>query len=389
MLTDKLLYQPDSKILIMTICSLHKKLGGKSEYDERASIGFKIEPKTKDFLLKSRQEALNLLISGKIKWQRVSLQSLEYNKDLKYGKDFGGTDPYALYLPAIDRYNGRFFVALGEDGKYKLLCSKHHILFLSGLYGLITPTEPIQLYSCPIEEGSETQKIWKKDDILTKILIEYVKNKGIKRIFDLTSSKVYRELINWNYLMWSTGADVLYCFFIQGGGYDALIPFGKLLKNFMLEASEKELMNIQPETIMDEILFRDVPYTLEELPKEELKRFRQEESKIRIQTIERDDWDPQFKSEFIKDFSQIKDKKIKRRVLEVITEILKNPCEPRGNTQIPISEGMWRYRIGKYRLVYFPYIEKNTIYYLLLKLRKKINYDELKYMVRGLVCKDV
>ena len=75
----------------------------------------------------------------------------------------------------------------GVEGKEKLLRSQHHVLILSGLYGLVTPTEPIQLYSCPIEEGLKIQEIWKKHNSLTRILVEYIKINKIKRVFDFTS----------------------------------------------------------------------------------------------------------------------------------------------------------------------------------------------------------
>lgn len=377
MSTNESLYQPNSIILILTICSLNKKLGGKIEYDEKEAIGFKLKQKTRDFLLKSRKKALNLLWSGRMKWQGVPLRNLQYNKHLKFGKDFGGSDPHALYLPAIHRYDGRFYGSLEEKGKDKLLRSKHHVLFQSGLYGLVMPSEPIQLYSFPVEKESEIQEIWKKGNGLTRIFIDYVKENGIKRIFDFASRKDYRELINWDFLTEATGVEVLHCFSVIGGGDDALIPFGKLMKNFMLEASERELLSIKSETVMEGILFRDFPETWDELPKEELIRIRQAELEIRTRARERGDWLVYFAHKFIKNLSQIGDKRKEGRILGAITEISKNPIEPRGKTVIPIGEGKWRYRIGNYRLIYRPDIENHIVFLLLIRTRGDIDYQKL------------
>jgi len=50
------------------------------------------------------------------------------------------------------------------------------------------------------------------------------------------------------------------------------------------------------------------------------------------------------------------DKTIKTRIDDAIREIDQNPIQPKGDTLKPLVhlKGYWRYRIGKYRLVYFP-----------------------------------
>lgn len=411
MSTDRLLYQPNSKILIVTICSLNKKAGGTSRYNEKETIGFKLKSKTRDLIITNRNKALNLLWSGKIKWQGIPLPKLDYNKDLNRGKDFGGTANFARYLPAIERYDGRFSGALGEEGKDKLLRSRHHVLFLSGLYGLVAPMEPIQLYSFPVEGKSKVKEIWKKGNILTGILVEYVKINEIKRVFDFTSRADYRELISWDTVTTDTGAEVFHCFSIMGGGADALIPFGKFMKDFMLEASEEELLAIKPETEMYGIVIRDVRETWDKLPKEELIRIRQAESEIpqlRAYPVEeipnklgiyvhgvherdfvidrqvvfrrraaRRAWLISFTSEFRKNLRQIGDKKKEGRILGAITELSQHPTEPRGNTVKRLRgyhKGKWRIRIGKHRLVYFPDTEKQIVYLLLISTRENV-YD--------------
>ena len=61
------------------------------------------------------------------------------------------------------------------------------------------------------------------------------------------------------------------------------------------------------------------------------------------------------------------DKKVKGRVLEAITELSDKPTKLRGDTVKPLSgefKGRWRYRIGDYRLIYWPDDERRTVFLL-------------------------
>jgi len=213
---NRAFYQPETKVLMVTICSLNKKAGGSSKYDETQALASKLV-RTRDDLLKARREAFDLLFSGQIKWQGIPLGNLKYNKELRLGKDFGENIEDVKYLPAIYRYDGRFYTALGRDGRDKLLRSKHHVLIMSGLYGLVTTAEPIQLYSMPIERGSKVQEIWKRNKVLTRVLVEYAQLNRIKRIFDFTARSDYRELIDWDFVANATGAEVFRRFRLPEG----------------------------------------------------------------------------------------------------------------------------------------------------------------------------
>lgn len=60
--------------------------------------------------------------------------------------------------------------------------------------------------------------------------------------------------------------------------------------------------------------------------------------------------------EFLKAIQDI-DRKLQGRILKAIGLIVRNPTAPKGNTVQPLTgdlKGLWRYRIGKYRLVYLP-----------------------------------
>jgi mRNA interferase RelE/StbE len=69
-----------------------------------------------------------------------------------------------------------------------------------------------------------------------------------------------------------------------------------------------------------------------------------------------DTWYIGFSSDFIKSIKNV-DKKMQGRILAALTEITRKPCSPTGDTIKPLTgnrNGMWRYRIGDYRLIYQP-----------------------------------
>ena len=67
--------------------------------------------------------------------------------------------------------------------------------------------------------------------------------------------------------------------------------------------------------------------------------------------------------EFIKAIDRI-DRKLQGRILEALADMTKDPITVRGDTVKPLThemKGLWRYRLGDYRLVYQPLPEKNEI----------------------------
>ena len=121
MSAEPALYQPDSKVLFLSICSLHKKKGGTPEYSRQESIVSRLSPTLAASLLKKREEVRNLIWSGDVSWGGIDTAELEYNNNLAPGADFGGSADWAEYLPAISRYSGRFYLALGSEGKRKMI----------------------------------------------------------------------------------------------------------------------------------------------------------------------------------------------------------------------------------------------------------------------------
>jgi mRNA interferase RelE/StbE len=67
--------------------------------------------------------------------------------------------------------------------------------------------------------------------------------------------------------------------------------------------------------------------------------------------------------QFRRDVAQV-EKKLQGRILQAIGEILDSPKTPRGDTVKPLAgelKGLWRYRIGDYRLVYQPSQDGSTV----------------------------
>lgn len=75
------------------------------------------------------------------------------------------------------------------------------------------------------------------------------------------------------------------------------------------------------------------------------------------------DWYVGLSNEFLKSVKSI-DGKVRGKVLDAIGKIGLDPITPHGDTVKPLSGsmyGLWRYRIGDYRLVYFPDRSKKQV----------------------------
>ena len=386
--------------LFLTICSLNKAVGGQPTYDARGAIGAYLEPGLKSRLL-SRRETVRQCVraDAALTWQGVPLADLEFNRNLKRGPDFGGSAK-AAYLPALNRYDGRFFHALGPDGRQRLGASKHHTLFVSGLYGLLRPTEPIQLYSCPLRHQVAT--MWASDGVLTDVLCQYIAQHKVSKVFDLTAVDAYRRLIDWDRVA-GTGTDVLHCFDAMGAGDYALISFAQVLASELLERSEQALADIQPGTEIGRVRFLSWRQPPSDYPQEE------EITAILSARLEAESLEPQPASvlpEYIRGgiadppagATAVHDgepewrftaaskftKELNRHlgifdsVLRAIEAIRRRPTTPRGNTVKPLKgdlHGSWRYRLrGDYRLVYEPDTSRRVISLLSISHRKDV-YD--------------
>jgi mRNA interferase RelE/StbE len=78
---------------------------------------------------------------------------------------------------------------------------------------------------------------------------------------------------------------------------------------------------------------------------------------------DRPEWTFGFSAAFRKAVANL-DKKLQGRVLEALAAISRAPTEPRGDTQKPLRgahAGLWRYRLGDYRLVYQPELASRKV----------------------------
>lgn len=235
--------------LFLITCSGTKRKNSKSHTDYTNSNTIKQTlSHTSEKLLEGRRKALKLITESGIITDGIKLSEHPYNKQLQVGKDFGG-EAVSKYLEAVYRYNGRFYRELGEHGIYDLLNSEHDFLILSGLYGVISPVEPIQLYECNLEELQEFHNNWTQDDLLTNILLDYIENNDITSIVDLTSQHEYRNLIYWKRLYEKEDLNVLHAHNQNFAGPQALIEMATYLKKSLLtmKASEFSIKETKPE----------------------------------------------------------------------------------------------------------------------------------------------
>ncbi len=373
-------YSPSSRVLFVSICSLTKAAGGDDGYDAHHAVVTGLNPRLARRLLWHRERALKLVQSASdVKWQGVALPELEYNRDLCRGSEFGG-DGRARYLPAAERYQGRFFLGLGPDGLRALRASRHHMLLLSGLYGVLRPFEPIQLYSCPLD--ASIAQLWREENVLTDIVSDYVVREGIERIVDLTAIDAYRRLIDWDEVS-GYGVQVLHCFHAMGAGDYALIPFGKVMGKQLLGMPDAELLALEPEHRMESIVFRALTAPGSGFPDEAaaIAASQPEEDIVETHAIEAvsevlgggnpkpsgsgggGEWRFAALSKFRKDVWR--QPNLFERVANAIVEICKDPMTSRGNTVKRLKGGMsgyWRYRLGDFRLVYRPDNDRLTVF---------------------------
>jgi mRNA-degrading endonuclease RelE of RelBE toxin-antitoxin system len=74
-------------------------------------------------------------------------------------------------------------------------------------------------------------------------------------------------------------------------------------------------------------------------------------------------WEIAMSPAFLKAVRSI-DRKMQGRILEALLEICKRPMTPNGDTVRPLSRemrGLWRYRLGDFRLIYKPVPERGHV----------------------------
>ena len=142
-------------------------------------------------------------------------------------------------MPAIDRYKGRFFLALDAESRQQCKADQR-TLVLSGLYGMLLGGELIQEYSCPLTP--DVADIWQEDNLLTDTLCAYVQQNRIACVVDLTAMEAYRRLIDWQTV--ANQAGVMHCFDTAAAGDSALTAFGGVFRQLLwMDAEELFALN--------------------------------------------------------------------------------------------------------------------------------------------------
>jgi hypothetical protein len=211
-----------SSLLYLITCSNHKQKGGSSEYDNSDSLINSLNRTKKQDLMELRKFVFRYIKSGSFSRAGRKLIDLPYNKGLTEGPDFGKNSG-GIYLKARERYAGRLYREISEGS---WINRKHHVLILSGLYGLLTPEEYIQLYSLHLKDSHIIYEIWEND--ITSILLNYMKFFSIATVVDLTAENLYRRVINWAKIKQS--ANVFHAFGDQNVGPSLLESIGSFFR---------------------------------------------------------------------------------------------------------------------------------------------------------------
>jgi len=142
----------ESKTLLLIIGSDNKRKGGEQHYDPSLSIVSYLPEDQKASLVSGRARILRLIKRGGVDRSGNRIADLPRNRQLVAGHDLGGKATGARYLPAAQRFYGSFYAQLAPEGYDLLINSRHHVLILTPLYGLVTPSEPIQDHDCHIDD---------------------------------------------------------------------------------------------------------------------------------------------------------------------------------------------------------------------------------------------
>ena len=192
-------------------------------------------------LLAARQQVVRRIEAGAVSAQGTLLHDLPYNNQLANGPDVGGSRT-GLYMPAMQRYRGRFFQEIDPEETGSLGAGPHRCLFVSALYGLVGPNEPIQRYSCHTLDDAEIAGTW-SEGLLTSILLHYVRVFDVALIIDLLADVSYRQLFNWDRIR-RYPIRILTAFGEQNYGSGLLPALGQLVRITLASQSTEELLAI-------------------------------------------------------------------------------------------------------------------------------------------------
>jgi hypothetical protein len=237
---------PQTRCLLLLSCSNAKREGGQPFAPSARKISDSLSNETRIALYKQRNRVRSLLRGegGRLynEDQKGGFRDERpCNAEIAQGPDFGGAAE-GNYLPACQRYNGRFFARLNREAPTfwkDLRVDRIEIVFLSALYGLLFWDELIQNYDCHFSDLAQSHETTKEHalfekwrDVLTKSLRDLIKESRnstpITAIYDLLSEEEYQKAIMWRDIE-NSGVEVRHRLFRHINGPDILAGLGGLV----------------------------------------------------------------------------------------------------------------------------------------------------------------
>jgi len=242
--------------LILLSCSHDKRHGGR-QFKSGARQIFNFLGKNRNDLIQNRRKLFEMLSANSEKrlWSVKDgyRDARTPNKNLVVGPDCDFSHSVEnVYLPAYERYDGRFFLQLIKESPnfwVDLPNQPIEMIFVTGLYGMVLWDEPIQDYDCHFSDfiRNGTQKKLREYwcETLTKSLCEFIakskESAPIAVIYDLLSEEEYQDVFRWkeiekqgieirHRLFWNSNLDNL---------SDLGTIVGKELKRFSPKTSEQ------------------------------------------------------------------------------------------------------------------------------------------------------
>ena len=162
--------------MILPCCS-EKTTGGSCNYKEYLSES--ISHKSYELIIETRGKILSNMRQN----EQYIAGKYSKNKNIKAGKDFGGTNSTGKYMQAIDRYAGLLYSAIEDFPRLvRQSLTKGNspkIIILSALYGPLHPFDMIQDYDLKMSD-KPAYTTWKTT--FPSFLAEYVINNKINQI---------------------------------------------------------------------------------------------------------------------------------------------------------------------------------------------------------------
>lgn len=238
------------EVLMIIVCCNNKKSGGTTGYDRESSIVSVLQPEVADELVGARSRIFDWISKGGQTSSGETMCLLPRNQGLLKGPDFGGEAGDAKYLMAAERYQGAFYSELGVQGSALLTEGPASVLILSGLYGVLRPTEPIQDHVCHFNDHPAIRETLTHKDLLTRTIVDFIRSRGIRTVLDFTALHSYRYLLDWDLIAQEADGGVLHLFGENTTGVELLVPLGALA-GCLLRGSPVDLRFLKPGQFLD------------------------------------------------------------------------------------------------------------------------------------------